>query len=332
MSRLLVIDDDPTITRLLEEHLSNEGHEVTSAHLAEEGFKQATSKPPELIFLDIMLPDATGFQIAGRLRENPVTQSIPIIMMTGAARFPNQQQIGKRMGANDYILKPFNVLELGDRVHRLIEFHRQQPSFAELIPNKPISDPPVIQTNQENTSEGTNLRETTAIKPDQTPFDSILPLEPMAEPENSPSHLFIVAVLFMVHLLIGGAAARFDGIQTITLIAASWALALGLLTGVSAIFRIPIEARKLLWILGWSSLPILARAAAGLFGILPNPATFPGSFLWLKPLDIFELAAVVIFAISYQRLLKVSVLKSVFPLLFIALAWVFCARGYLRPF
>ena len=94
MARVLIIDDDELVRRLLEEHLSNEGYEIISASMAEDGYALAEESPPDLILLDVNLPDATGFQMCGRFRQNPMTESIPIIMMTDAARWPNQQQIG----------------------------------------------------------------------------------------------------------------------------------------------------------------------------------------------------------------------------------------------
>ncbi len=71
--RILVIDDDPMITQLLHEHLSEEGYDVVSFHLAEQGYQDAIKNPPDLIFLDVMLPDATGFQTVARFRKDPVT-------------------------------------------------------------------------------------------------------------------------------------------------------------------------------------------------------------------------------------------------------------------
>jgi len=84
MARVLIIDDDDMIRRLLQEHLSNEGYDVVAAPTAEEGYLLALADPPDLILLDVNLPDATGFQMCGRFRQNPATKSIPIIMMTGA--------------------------------------------------------------------------------------------------------------------------------------------------------------------------------------------------------------------------------------------------------
>jgi four helix bundle protein len=118
--RVLVIDDDMMVAGLLKEHLTNEGYDVSAVHMAEEGFQVAVQTSPNLIMLDVMLPDATGFQMCSRLRAHPTTRSIPIIVMTGSARWPNQQYWGRRLGANEYILKPFNVIEVGERVRNFV--------------------------------------------------------------------------------------------------------------------------------------------------------------------------------------------------------------------
>jgi len=84
-----------------------------------------------------MLPDATGFQMLGKFRSHEQTKSVPIILMTGAARSPNQQKLGRNMGAQDYILKPFNVIEVGERVRQLLG---QRPP-AEAPPPTPEQAP-----------------------------------------------------------------------------------------------------------------------------------------------------------------------------------------------
>src|SRR5581483_4312436 len=100
MKRILIIDDDVVLSGLLKDHLSGQGFEVTSCARADEGFAKATTTEPHLIMLDLMLPDATGYQVCGKLRETPQTRAIPILMMSSSARHPNQQAIGRMMGAS----------------------------------------------------------------------------------------------------------------------------------------------------------------------------------------------------------------------------------------
>ena len=113
---------------------------MATVGMAEEGFAAAVKTSPDLIFLDVMLPDATGFQTLGRLRENPVTKVIPIIMMSGTARYDNQITIGKSMGANAYIVKPFNVVEVGEQARVLMGGKPQEPEPIE-TPDAPTPIP-----------------------------------------------------------------------------------------------------------------------------------------------------------------------------------------------
>jgi DNA-binding response OmpR family regulator len=123
MAKVLIIDDDVHITRLLQTHLSDEGFEVTVAHRGEDGLAKALEAAPDLIMLDVMLPDATGFQMCSRFRRTPATRSTPIIMMTGVAKYPNQQVYALERGANEYLLKPFRILEVGELVHSYVTPH-----------------------------------------------------------------------------------------------------------------------------------------------------------------------------------------------------------------
>src|SRR6185437_6242917 len=134
--RILVIDDDSTVSGLLYTHLSSEGYEVSVTSLAEQGFTEATQNPPSLILLDVQLPDATGFQVVGRLRSNPITRDVPIIMMSGAARFPSQQSVGRSMGANDYVLKPFEIAKISEKIQKLLQ------DAPDLAPSAQTPKPP----------------------------------------------------------------------------------------------------------------------------------------------------------------------------------------------
>jgi four helix bundle protein len=139
MANILVIDDDLEIGKLLQMHLTDEGHHVQLTHMGEEGLTRAVEHIPDLIMLDVFLPDYTGFQICKQLRKTPGTQNVPIIMMTGAARFPNQQMYGFERGANEYISKPFNIVEVGELVHKYISNKAARP----FVTDKPAGAEPV---------------------------------------------------------------------------------------------------------------------------------------------------------------------------------------------
>ena len=202
MTRVLIIDDDGMIRRLLEEHLSNEGYEVMSVSMAEEGYALALASPPDLILLDVNLPDATGFQMCGRLRQNLVTHAIPIIMMTGAARWPNQQEIGKRMGANAYILKPFDVFDLSRRIDALVGSKR--PVRIEPLPvtapaPEKLDSPPRLLLTGPEVQPGPAVSE---VVPNRIEFPppAAYPDEPQEEGDQRFSD-FSVEVLILVSRL-----------------------------------------------------------------------------------------------------------------------------------
>jgi DNA-binding response OmpR family regulator len=120
MAHILIIDDDEILTDLLKDHLTQAGHEVTTAGLSEEGLRKAIEHQPDLIMLDLMLPDGTGYQTCGKLRQIWKTRSVPIIMMSSSARLASQHSIGRMMGVNAYMMKPLNLIETGDCVNALL--------------------------------------------------------------------------------------------------------------------------------------------------------------------------------------------------------------------
>lgn len=120
MAKVLIIDDDPHVSNMLKAYLSEDGYEVVVAHRALEGLHIADTTSPDLILLDVMLPDATGFQLCKELRRRAKTQATPIVMMSGVARYPNQKEFGLERGANEYILKPFQIFEVGEIVNNYI--------------------------------------------------------------------------------------------------------------------------------------------------------------------------------------------------------------------
>lgn len=183
MARVLIIDDDVIVSRLLEEHLSNEGYEVTAVPRAEQGFAMAVESPPDLILLDVFLPDATGFQMCGRFRAHAVTQAIPIIMITGAARWPNQQAIGKQMGANEYILKPFDVIQVGERVHSLLGSKRPAQTRHTLTS---VSEPLMTPESQEAPARVVTTGDEVSSPP---PAEVEVPLKSMLFEATPPSSI-----------------------------------------------------------------------------------------------------------------------------------------------
>jgi pilus assembly protein CpaE len=119
-ARILVVDDDPNVQRLLQYTLKQEGYEVVSAVDGAEGFRLWASELPDLILLDVMLPKLDGYQVAQKIRaEEGEGSHIPIIMLT-AEREVEQKVRGLRAGADDYLIKPFHPAELLARIKSLL--------------------------------------------------------------------------------------------------------------------------------------------------------------------------------------------------------------------
>jgi len=119
-AKILVVDDDPNVQRLLQYTLKQEGYEVVIASDGAEGFRLWGAEAPDLILLDVMLPKLDGYQVATKIRtEEGTTGHVPIIMLT-AEREVEQKVRGLRAGADDYLIKPFHPAELMARIKSLL--------------------------------------------------------------------------------------------------------------------------------------------------------------------------------------------------------------------
>ena len=117
--KILVVDDEPDAVELLEVNLKGAGYEVVSAHDGEEALTKARMTLPDLIILDLMLPEVDGMEVCKILRRDQKTAGIPIIMLTAKAA-EIDRVLGLELGADDYVTKPFSPRELVLRVKRLL--------------------------------------------------------------------------------------------------------------------------------------------------------------------------------------------------------------------
>ena len=112
MSKILIIDDDTAILELIKVNLELLGHEAITASDGVRGFALARQELPDLIILDVMMPDVDGFTVASRIRNNPSTKDIPILMLTALSMIQDKTK-GFDAGVDDYLVKPF-ILTVGD--------------------------------------------------------------------------------------------------------------------------------------------------------------------------------------------------------------------------
>ncbi len=125
--KILVVDDDIDSLKLIGLMLQRNGYEVIAANAGNQALTRAASDHPDLIILDIMMPDMNGYEVSRRLRRNPETQNIPIIMFT-AKTLIDDKVAGFEAGADDYLTKPTHPAELASRVKAiLMRSSTQQP-------------------------------------------------------------------------------------------------------------------------------------------------------------------------------------------------------------
>ncbi len=117
--RILIADDEPNIVVSLEFLMQSSGYQVQTAANGDEALRQITEFSPDLILLDIMLPQKNGFEVCQKIRENPAWNGIKVVMLTAKGR-ESEVTKGLALGADAYITKPFATRELLASVRRLL--------------------------------------------------------------------------------------------------------------------------------------------------------------------------------------------------------------------
>jgi len=121
-TKLLIIDDDVHLSESLAEVLEMEGYACVQAATAKDGVEAARKHNPEVVIMDIQLPDSSGFQILQTLRKN--SREVILIMMTGRFLSAEEKTQGFQLGADEYITKPFDLQELSVRIRQLLSRRR----------------------------------------------------------------------------------------------------------------------------------------------------------------------------------------------------------------
>ena len=117
MTHILVVEDQKDLALGLRANLEVEGYEVTVAHTGEDGIRAATAAEPDLVILDLMLPDTDGYDVLGRLRRSG--KEMPVLILTARGEEVDKVR-GFRTGADDYVTKPFGVMELLVRIQAIL--------------------------------------------------------------------------------------------------------------------------------------------------------------------------------------------------------------------
>lgn len=131
MNKILVIDDEQSINELIKINLELAGYKVIQALDGIKGFALAKQELPNVIVLDVMMPEVDGYTVAQRIRQNSETKNIPILMLTALSQI-NDKVRGFDIGVDDYLTKPFEMEELKVRIRALLKRSNQIPESVAL--------------------------------------------------------------------------------------------------------------------------------------------------------------------------------------------------------
>jgi two-component system phosphate regulon response regulator PhoB len=133
MAKILVVEDEQDLVQVLDYNLRQAGHEVFSARRGEEGLRLAREHRPDLVLLDLMLPDLPGTEICKQLKDSAATRSVPVVMVTARGE-EIDRVVGFELGVDDYVVKPFSVRELLLRIQAILRRGKpDEPSESSLI-------------------------------------------------------------------------------------------------------------------------------------------------------------------------------------------------------
>ena len=120
MKKILIVDDEEDVRRLVRMSLEQEGYEFDEAETSEEALTKAKALKPDLVILDLMMPDKWGYVVCDQLKHDPETRQIPVMFLTARAGHLSRK-MGKVSGGDEYMVKPFKPKELRARVKALLD-------------------------------------------------------------------------------------------------------------------------------------------------------------------------------------------------------------------
>ncbi|HEY0840011.1 MAG TPA: response regulator transcription factor [Vulgatibacter sp.] len=119
MQKILIVEDDPDLQEVLEFNLRREGFETARSSRGAEALRMARSLPPDLVLLDLMLPDLSGTDVCRQLKDDPATAHVPVVIVTARGEEANRI-VGLELGADDFVAKPFSLRELTLRIRAIL--------------------------------------------------------------------------------------------------------------------------------------------------------------------------------------------------------------------
>ncbi len=135
---VLVVEDDRSHADVLKYNLEQAGYEVTIAHDGMDGLRRAQLKVPDVVILDLMLPEIDGLEVCRRLRASAATQNVLILMLTDKAE-ETDEVVGFAVGADDYVTKPFKVKALLERIKALMRRRQSEETLGDSVSSQGIT-------------------------------------------------------------------------------------------------------------------------------------------------------------------------------------------------
>lgn len=121
--RVLIIDDSEEYRDIITEAMRSQGWDPRACEDGASGLERARELRPSLVIMDVALPDTDGYALCRELRGDPALKDIPVIMVTGTYREDEDRERGMEAGADDYVVKPFRLMELIDKAKALVKAH-----------------------------------------------------------------------------------------------------------------------------------------------------------------------------------------------------------------
>jgi DNA-binding response OmpR family regulator len=118
--RILIVDDEPHIRRLLATRLETEGYEVEEADDGEQGLRTVQEFGPDLVILDLVMPGANGLEVLSRIRADPESNTLPVIILTAKGQ-DSDRDLALAGGASDFVTKPFSPMKLLARIREILD-------------------------------------------------------------------------------------------------------------------------------------------------------------------------------------------------------------------
>lgn len=308
--KILVIDDSELVSKLLRDSLTEAGYDVVLAVDADTGYQRAVETLPDLILLDIQLPDVTGFELLRVLRNRHELEHVPVIMITGTHHATAQKVKGFQFGADDYVLKPFEISELLERLKVHLKRSDQRKNLLPRHAEPAVAALPLPAAHTPST-------------PDKPAASSVFPLAKrlLLDPFNLkpqvpwPSISRLVLFLYLI-LAIAGMALAAGPLPKVALvlllIPTVWASLVAVLVMSASLAGVPMSWHEGATVISSASLPLLIKmACAVLFSFYTTLSPFyfsasPGIFFMLPQgalafLDLFYLWAALLLWIILQR-------------------------------